>query len=580
VGVQVAEALGYAHEQGILHRDIKPSNILLDGHGTAWVTDFGLAKAVADDDLTHTGDIVGTIRYMAPERFHGRCDARSDLYALGLTLYELLARLPAFDGPDRNALIRQVSQGSPVRLRRLDPTIPRDLETIVHKAIEKDPAHRYATADAMAQDLRRFLEDRPIEARRTTLLEQSWRWSRRNRATAALAATAAGSLLLAAVIGWVGYASTTRALKGESERRKEAEEATKQAEIATRRAEENVALSLEVFEEVFEKLAARESFLPPPPGPPMRHRTRPGGGPDGDRFADGRPRGGPPGSRRGGPEEDAPLLQSVLTFYERFARENATNTKLQLEAARAYRKVGAIYQRLGRGDEALAANARALAMIQKLNAEFPEVAEYRFQLVETYIMADPWSEDASSLGHTEQQLRQAETLILRLVARSPENAEYLQAQVLVQAKLGAVLERLKHLDDADACYRNAIAAATKILDHGPRVTRARLDRSAVQEALARLQLERGQTADAQKVLDGAAADLRVLAAIRAGGGGRAFTHAERFEGVAEVYTRLGQLESAAEMARLAHANGPPLGQSGPPPPPQAPEARSRQAEPR
>ena len=92
VGVQVAEALEYAHEQGTLHRDVKPSNILLDGHGIAWVTDFGLAKAAADANLTHTGDIVGTIRYMAPERFHGLCDARSDVYGLGLTLYELLAR--------------------------------------------------------------------------------------------------------------------------------------------------------------------------------------------------------------------------------------------------------------------------------------------------------------------------------------------------------------------------------------------------------------------------------------------------------------------------------------------------------
>ena len=103
IGLQAAEGLAYAHEQGILHRDIKPSNLLLDAHGTVWVTDFGLAKASDRQDLTHTGDIVGTVRYMAPERFHGRCDARSDIYALGLTLYELLAKRPAFDEADRGS---------------------------------------------------------------------------------------------------------------------------------------------------------------------------------------------------------------------------------------------------------------------------------------------------------------------------------------------------------------------------------------------------------------------------------------------------------------------------------------------
>ena len=127
VGLQVAEALDYAHQHGVLHRDIKPSNLLLDAHGMVWVTDFGLAKVATDGDLTCTGDIVGTVRYMAPERFEGRCDARADVYALGLTLYELLARRPAFEAEDRPTLIRQVTKEEPKPLRQLDPAIPRDL---------------------------------------------------------------------------------------------------------------------------------------------------------------------------------------------------------------------------------------------------------------------------------------------------------------------------------------------------------------------------------------------------------------------------------------------------------------------
>jgi serine/threonine protein kinase len=171
VGVQVAEALEYAQRQGVLHRDIKPSNLLLDGQGTVWAADFGLAKASDGDDLTQTGDIVGTVRYMAPERFEGRCDARSDVYALGLTLYELLARRPAFDQVDPAALIRQVAHEEPPRLRAVDPTVPRDLETVVRKATEREPRRRYATARELAEDLRRFAAGEAVQARRAGRLE-------------------------------------------------------------------------------------------------------------------------------------------------------------------------------------------------------------------------------------------------------------------------------------------------------------------------------------------------------------------------------------------------------------------------
>ena len=125
IGVQVAEALEYANRQGVLHRDIKPSNLLLDGRSNVWVADFGLAKTAEADDLTHTGDILGTIRYMAPERFSGHCDARSDVYSLGLTLYELVALQPAFEASDRHALIERVLHEEPERLKKRAPGVPR-----------------------------------------------------------------------------------------------------------------------------------------------------------------------------------------------------------------------------------------------------------------------------------------------------------------------------------------------------------------------------------------------------------------------------------------------------------------------
>jgi WD40 repeat protein/serine/threonine protein kinase/Flp pilus assembly protein TadD len=209
IGQQAAQGLGYAHARGIVHRDIKPSNLLLDSAGVVWITDFGLAKA-ENDDLTQTGAILGTLRYMAPERFRGEGDARADVYALGLTLYEMLTLRPAFDSHDRLKLIEQIKADEPRHPRAVDPRIPRDLETIVLKTIDKDPKRRYARADDLAQDLQRFIEDRPVLARRSSLLERAWRTCKRNP----LAATLAAGLLVVLAIGLAGV--TTQWLRAEA----------------------------------------------------------------------------------------------------------------------------------------------------------------------------------------------------------------------------------------------------------------------------------------------------------------------------------------------------------------------------
>ena len=193
--MQVADALEYAHKQGVHHRDVKPSNLLLDTQATVWVTDFGLAKANDQQNLTHTGDILGTLRYMPPEAFEGQADSRSDLYSLGLTLYEMLAFRPAFDEKDRNRLIKQVTTEEPTRLGKLNRQVPQDLETIVHKAIERDPKKRYASAGELAEDLQRFIEDEPIKARRVSPAERAWRWCMRNPALAATSGIAAAGLV-------------------------------------------------------------------------------------------------------------------------------------------------------------------------------------------------------------------------------------------------------------------------------------------------------------------------------------------------------------------------------------------------
>ncbi|MCP4377306.1 MAG: protein kinase [bacterium] len=199
IGRQAAEALVYSHARGVIHRDIKPSNLLLDAAGVVWITDFGVAKS-DDHDMTHTGEIVGTIRYMSPARFRGRSNVLSDIYALGLTLYELAVLRPAFDATDRLELIQMIKESEPAKPRSIDPCIPIDLETIILKAMDKEAASRYQSADDLAEDLRRFIKDEPIQARRVSMPGRLVRWARRNKKLAVSLSAVAGLTFILAIV--------------------------------------------------------------------------------------------------------------------------------------------------------------------------------------------------------------------------------------------------------------------------------------------------------------------------------------------------------------------------------------------
>jgi serine/threonine protein kinase/tetratricopeptide (TPR) repeat protein len=185
LGEQGAEALEHAHRQGVIHRDIKPANLLVDAPDHLWVTDFGLARCQqSEGGLTGTGDLVGTLRYMSPEQALAKpylIDHRTDIYSLGVTLYELLTLEPAYGGRDRQEVLRQIAFEEPRPPRRLNPAIPIELETVVLKAMAKEPAARYGTAQELADDLRRFLDKKPIQARRPTLMERFRKWAQRHR---------------------------------------------------------------------------------------------------------------------------------------------------------------------------------------------------------------------------------------------------------------------------------------------------------------------------------------------------------------------------------------------------------------
>jgi tetratricopeptide (TPR) repeat protein len=204
LGIQAAEALDHAHQLGIVHRDVKPANLLVDASGRLWVTDFGLARLQNETSLSMTGDLIGTLRYMSPEQALAKrvvVDHHTDIYSLGVTLYELLTLQPPFTAEDRQELLREIAFEEPRLLRRINKSIPAELETIVLKAMEKNPANRYETAQALADDLHRFVLDEPIRARRPTLGQRARRWARRHRT---LVGAAAAVLLTALIASGAG----------------------------------------------------------------------------------------------------------------------------------------------------------------------------------------------------------------------------------------------------------------------------------------------------------------------------------------------------------------------------------------
>jgi serine/threonine protein kinase len=335
LGTQAAEALDHAHQQGILHRDIKPANLLLDVRGNLWITDFGLARFQNETRLSMTGDLIGTLRYMSPEQALAKrvvVDHRTDIYSLGVTLYELLTLEPAFHGSDREEVLRQIAFEEPRPPRRLNKPIPVELETIVLKAMEKNPAERYATAKDLAEDLRRFLEEKPIRARRPTLVQRAVKWSRRHRSVVWAAALLTVITMIALAVSTVLIAKERAAAQANYLR-------------AQRNLETAYAVLDEIYLDVAERRLARE-----------RHLT----------------------------SKDRQMLERALAFYEQFASQNNPEPQVRLKTVESYLRVGAIQEKLGQREQAAEAYHKALAVATRLAAESPDRTDYRQLLARAY----------------------------------------------------------------------------------------------------------------------------------------------------------------------------------------------------
>lgn len=355
VGLQAAEALQYAHSQGTLHRDIKPGNLLIDEDGVVCVADFGLARAVDPAELSQSSEVAGTLRYMAPEQLRGVADARSDVHAIGLTLYELLTLRPAFEGSHRGHCPNSQARSEPVPPRKINRAIPRDLETIVLKCLAVDPSRRYATADALAADLRCFLQDQPIRARRASWAERGRRWCRRNPALAAVSVVAA-MLLIAVAATLVSSGMRTRAAYAEATR-------------ALARAEATSRLARETLDGIYGQLS------------PDRVKISASSDRDGDGAELAL-------ERRGAPVETSPevasVLENLLVFYDRLAEQAPSDRQVMLESAIASRRVGDIRQRLGQLDQAEREYERAIAKLSAWPTAMSRDLTARTELARTY----------------------------------------------------------------------------------------------------------------------------------------------------------------------------------------------------
>ena len=196
-GVHLAEALAFAHDKGVLHRDIKPANVLLEPEGHVWLADFGIARSSGCTTISRTGDVVGTLCYMAPEQLAGKAEKRSDIYSLGLTLFELVTRSRAFETADPRQLAYRIARGEVPSPREVESRVPAAFDAIIRKATAPDPEDRYSSADELARDLRRFLEGKPVKAGSEGPLRAAIKWARKRPVL--LAPVLAGVVSLAVV---------------------------------------------------------------------------------------------------------------------------------------------------------------------------------------------------------------------------------------------------------------------------------------------------------------------------------------------------------------------------------------------
>jgi tetratricopeptide (TPR) repeat protein len=419
---KLSRAMVAAHAAGIVHRDLKPANVLLTADGTPKVTDFGLAKRLDQEGRTQTGAIVGTPSYMAPEQASGEKSVGpgADVYALGAILYELLTGRPPFKAATPLDTVQQVVHDEPVPVRRLQPKVPRDLQTVCHKCLEKDPRKRFSSAEALAEDLRRFGAGEPVAARPVGTVGRVARWARRRPAVAALLGLVA---LLA--IGGVGgilwaYGETVR----EKKRTEGALAAESQARQRTRAALDDMSSQV-----IADWLTQRTQLEP----------------------------------------VQRAFLEKALAHYEAFAAESGNTQEVRKSVADAHLRIGHLRDKLGQHAEAEAAYRRAQELCASLVADFPTVPQYRQDLATSHVSLGLLWSNMGRLKEAQAAYTDALDIRKRLADDFPTVPQYRQDLAISHSNIGSLLSETGHAKEAEAVYRDILDIRKQLVADFPTV---------------------------------------------------------------------------------------------------------------
>jgi serine/threonine protein kinase len=478
LGIQAAQALEHAHQLGVVHRDIKPANLLIEHSPLSaqesprlWITDFGLAQVQSNASLTLTGDLVGTIRYMSPEQTLAKrvlLDHRTDIYSLGVTLYELLTLEPAFTGRNRHEVVHQIAFEEPRRPRQINKAIPEELETIILKTLEKNPAERYATAQELAEDLERFLKDEPIRAKRPTVVQRVRKWGRRHKPVVISAAAVVLFVLAAAPV-------TTLLIWRQWSR---AEKAYEQEVVERKRADDNLALAFQTLDEIY--LGVAGEGLPRDPRLEKEHLA---------------------------------LLRKSLRFFEQFAEANHAQPNAQHEAGRAYLRVGNIQRLLGKHAEAETAYDQAVTLLEKVASDFPAWTPGRQWLAAAYNALGTFYIDGRRFPDAEKALRESVKLRQRLADLEPDSADFQSDLAASQANLAIVFRRTGRGTDAENLWETSVAILKKLVDQYPRSVVYQKALAAGLFYLGRVQSDSGQHVQSRRFFEQAVRHCQAALAL-------------------------------------------------------------------